>query len=43
MSDAVGGTALRSVPQPATGGPPLRIAQIAPPWIPVPPTGYGGI
>jgi len=43
MSDAAGGTALRSVPQPATGGPPLRIAQIAPPWIPVPPTGYGGI
>lgn len=24
-------------------GPPLTIAMLAPPWIPVPPTGYGGI
>ena len=28
----------------ATGGPrPLRVAMLAPPWIPVPPPGYGGI
>lgn len=26
-----------------SGGRPLRIALLAPPWLPVPPTGYGGI
>src|SRR3979409_2040075 len=28
---------------PRTAGPRLRIAMLAPPWIPVPPPGYGGI
>jgi glycosyltransferase involved in cell wall biosynthesis len=28
---------------PAPNGAPLRVAMLAPPWIPVPPQGYGGI
>src|SRR5215212_8122149 len=33
---------LRAARRPAPKGP-LRIAMLAPPWIPVPPPGYGGI
>ncbi len=34
---------IRLLPSPRTGAEPLRIAVLAPPWIPVPPRGYGGI
>ena len=34
---------IRLLPSPRTGAEPLRIAMLAPPWIPVPPQGYGGI
>jgi glycosyltransferase involved in cell wall biosynthesis len=34
---------IRLLPSPPTGAEPLRIAVLAPPWIPVPPQGYGGI
>ena len=34
---------IRLLPSPRTSGEPLRIAVLAPPWIPVPPQGYGGI
>jgi len=34
---------LRLLPRRATTAPRLRIAVLAPPWIPVPPDGYGGI
>src|SRR5215213_4367652 len=33
---------LRAARRPAPKGP-LRIAMLAPPWIPIPPPGYGGI
>ena len=36
-------TALRLLPWHAASAPRLRIAVLAPPWIPVPPDGYGGI
>jgi glycosyltransferase involved in cell wall biosynthesis len=29
--------------EPEAAGPPRRIAMLAPPWIPIPPPGYGGI
>src|SRR5450759_3576589 len=35
--------ALRVLPAADAGVDPLRIAVLAPPWIPVPPTAYGGI
>jgi len=35
--------ALRLLPPRAATARPLRIAVLAPPWIPVPPSGYGGI
>jgi glycosyltransferase involved in cell wall biosynthesis len=34
---------LRLLPLDETSADPLRIAMVAPPWIPVPPQGYGGI
>ena len=34
---------LRLLPSGGTTAEPMRIAVLAPPWIPVPPTGYGGI
>ena len=34
---------LRLLPSAAVASAPLRIAMLAPPWIPVPPPGYGGI
>mgnify|MGYP001627395891 CR=1 FL=1 len=34
---------IHAVQHPAGGDRPLRIAVLAPPWIPVPPPGYGGI
>ena len=34
---------LRLLPRRATTAPRLRIAVLAPPWLPVPPAGYGGI
>jgi glycosyltransferase involved in cell wall biosynthesis len=41
------GTVPQAAPEPAgraeRAGPPRRIAMLAPPWIPVPPPGYGGI
>src|SRR5579862_3984548 len=36
-------TPLRLLPPHAASARPLRIAMLAPPWIPVPPDGYGGI
>lgn len=35
--------ALRLLPAADSGVDPLRIAVLAPPWIPVPPPAYGGI
>ena len=33
-----------TTPSPRPPGPvPLRVAMLAPPWIAVPPTGYGGV
>jgi glycosyltransferase involved in cell wall biosynthesis len=39
---ALGHAAAQAGP-PAPAVPPLRVAVVAPPWFPVPPTGYGGI
>jgi glycosyltransferase involved in cell wall biosynthesis len=36
-------THVRPPIRPAPGPPPLRIAMLAPPWISVPPPGYGGV
>jgi hypothetical protein len=35
--------ALRLLPAAEAGVEPLRVAVLAPPWIPVPPPAYGGI
>src|SRR5438132_6772906 len=37
------GCGRRSVPGPLASIPVVRIAQVAPPWLAVPPKGYGGI
>jgi hypothetical protein len=34
---------IRLLPSAGVGARPLRVAMLAPPWIPIPPPGYGGI
>jgi hypothetical protein len=42
-SMAASALTVRLLPPVHIGAPPLRIAVLAPPWIPVPPSGYGAI